>query len=138
MCGNILIVWRYTTFIVIQTHLGNTILNFGLIVIDMQNGFVSRGGSYDRLGMNIQNYRHIIPSIQEFIRFCRKQGIPVFYTKAIREPRGIDLLINDHIVLPRAREEGLEKFPICVRGTWDADIIDDIQPSYEDHIIIKR
>jgi hypothetical protein len=54
MCGNVLIVKRYTTFIVIQTHLGNTILNFGLIVIDMQNGFVSRGGSYNRLGMNIQ------------------------------------------------------------------------------------
>jgi ureidoacrylate peracid hydrolase len=88
--------------------------------------------------MNIQNYRHIIPSIQELIRFCRKQGIPVFYTQAIREPSGIDLLINDHCVLPRAREERLEKFPICVRGTWDADIIDDIKPSYEDHIIIKR
>lgn len=40
--------------------------------------------------------------------------------------------------MPRAREERLEKFPICVRGTWDADIIDDIKPSYEDHIIIKR
>jgi len=27
----------------------NTILNFGLIVVNMQNGFVSKGGSYDRL-----------------------------------------------------------------------------------------
>jgi ureidoacrylate peracid hydrolase len=104
----------------------------------MQNGFVSRGGSYDRLGMNIQNYRQVIPSIQELISFCRKQGIPIFYTQAIREPSGIDLLINDHSVLPRTREERLEKVPICVRGTWDADIIDEIKPTYEDHIIVKR
>jgi len=41
--------------------------------------------------MNIQNYRQVIPSIQELIRFCRKQGIPIFYTQAIREPSGIVL-----------------------------------------------
>lgn len=124
--------------VLLQTSLGNTILNFGLIVVDMQNGFVTKGGSYDRLGMNIQNYQQVIPAIQELIRFSRKQGIPIFYTQAIREPSGIDLLINDHSVLPRAREERLERFPICVRGTWDADIIDEIKPTYEDHIIIKR
>ena len=101
----------------IQTHLDNTILNFGLIVVGIQNGFVSKGGSYDRLGMNIQNYQQVIHSIQELIRFCRKQGIPIFYTQAIREPRGIDLLINDHSVLHRRREERLEKIPICGRGT---------------------
>jgi ureidoacrylate peracid hydrolase len=28
-----------------------------LIVVDMQNGFVSKGGSYDRIGMNTSNYR---------------------------------------------------------------------------------
>ncbi len=25
-----------------------------------------------------------------------------------------------------------------MRGTWDADIIDEIKPTYEDHIIVKR
>ena len=32
-----------------------------LIVVDMQNGFVSKGGSYYKLGMNTSNYRKIIP-----------------------------------------------------------------------------
>jgi ureidoacrylate peracid hydrolase len=31
-----------------------------LIVVDMQNGFVSKGGSYDKIGMNTPNYREII------------------------------------------------------------------------------
>jgi ureidoacrylate peracid hydrolase len=30
------------------------------------------------------------------------------------------------------------KKPICVRGTWDAEIVDDIKPQSEDHIVIKR
>ena len=28
--------------------------------------------------------------------------------------------------------------PICVRGTWDAQTIDEIKPTEEDHIILKR
>lgn len=122
----------------LQTQLGKTALNFGLIVVDMQNGFVSKGGSYDRLGMNIENYRQVIPEIHRLINFCRNEGIPIFYTQAVREPSGIDLLLNDHRVLPRTREERLEKLPICVRGTWEADIIDEIKPMNDDHIIIKR
>jgi ureidoacrylate peracid hydrolase len=34
-----------------------TAFNFGLVVVNMQNGFVSKGGSYDHLGMNIQEYK---------------------------------------------------------------------------------
>jgi ureidoacrylate peracid hydrolase len=122
----------------LQTQIGKAVLNFGLIIIDMQNGFVSKGGSYDRLGMNIENYRKIIPKVQELISFCRNEDIPIFYTQAVREPSGIDLLLNVHRVMPKTREERLEKMPICVRGTWDARIIDEIKPKAKDHIILKR
>jgi ureidoacrylate peracid hydrolase len=106
----------------------------------MQNGFVSKGGSYDKLDMSIENYRKIIPKIQELISFCREEDIPIFYTEAIREPSGIDLLLNIHNILPKSREERLrnKKVPICVRGTWDAKTIDEIKPTEEDHIILKR
>lgn len=122
----------------LQTQIGKTVLSFGLIVVDMQNGFVSKGGSYDKLGMNIENYRQIIPKMKKLINFCRNEGIPIFYTQAVREPSGIDLLLNDHRVLPRTREERIEKIPICVRGTWDADIIHEIKPTDKDHMLIKR
>lgn len=35
-----------------------------LIVVDMQNGFVSKDGSYDKLGMKTSNYREIIPNLR--------------------------------------------------------------------------
>lgn len=124
----------------LQVKIGRNLVNFALIVVDMQNGFVSSGGSYDRLGMNIENYQKVISKITELINFCRKENIPIFYTEAIREPSGIDLLLNVHNILPRTREERLQNknIPICVRGTWDAQTIDEIKPTKEDHIILKR
>ena len=124
----------------LEVKIGRNIVNFGLIVVDMQNGFVSNNGSYDKLGMNIENYQKVIPKIKELINFCRKENIPIFYTEAVREPSGIDLMIHVHNILPRTREERLQNqnIPICVRGTWDAQTIDEIKPSEEDHVIIKR
>src|SRR5919106_1625973 len=81
----------------IQTD--NHTLRPALLVIDVQNGFVSKGGSYDKLGMDTSNYRAVVPKI---------------------------------------REERIIKVPICVRGTWDAQTIDELKPTYADHVIIKR
>ena len=121
----------------IQDSVGATAFNFGLVVIDMQNGFVSKDGSYDHLGMNIKEYQRIIPIIKELITFCRDKKIPIFYTEAVREASGVDLLTRFHRLLPLAREERL-KVPITVRGTWDAQTIDEIKPVDNDLIVIKR
>jgi len=109
-----------------------------LIVIDVQNGFASRGGSYDQMGMDVSCYGEAIPRIAKLIGLCRSAGMPIFYTQAVRESSGIDLLTNMHKILPKSREERIKKRPICVRGTWDADIVDDVRPAPEDHIVIKR
>lgn len=113
-------------------------INPALLVIDMQNGFCSKGGSYDKLGMDISHYQKIIPNIKTATEKCRKVGIPVFYTQAVREASGIDLLTTRHRVLPHKREERIKKVPICVRGTWDSKVVDELKPSKEDHIVVKR
>lgn len=113
-------------------------MNPALVVIDVQNGFVSKGGSYDLLGMDTSNYRQVIPRIRELIELCRENSIPVFYTQAVRESSGIDLLTRTHKILPKSREERIMKKPICVRGTWDADIVADVAPRPGDHVVIKR
>jgi ureidoacrylate peracid hydrolase len=113
-------------------------VNPALIVIDVQNGFVSKGGSYDLLGMDTTNYRAVIAKIRQLIQICREFGLPIFYTQAVRESSGIDLLTKTHRILPKSREERIKKRPICVRGSWDADIVDDIKPTQADHIVLKR
>ncbi|HJT84249.1 MAG TPA: cysteine hydrolase [Nitrososphaeraceae archaeon] len=115
-----------------------TSYNPALLVVDVQNGFVSKGGSYDLLGIKVSNYQQIIPKLKELIAICKKYNVPVFYTQAVRELSGIDLLTKTHRILPKSREERIKKRPICVRGTWDAKIIDEIKPTNKDHVVIKR
>jgi ureidoacrylate peracid hydrolase len=113
-------------------------INPALLIIDVQNGFVSKGGSYDLLGMETSNYREVIPKIRDLINLCKNVRIPIFYTQAVRESSGIDLLTRSHKILPKSREERIKKKPICVRETWDAEIVDEIKPSEGDHVVIKR
>jgi ureidoacrylate peracid hydrolase len=113
-------------------------VNPALLVIDVQNGFVSKGGSYDLLGMDTSRYCRVIPKIKELLDLCRENTIPVFYTQAVRESSGIDLLTRTHQILPKSREERIMKKPICVRGTWDADIVAEVAPISGDHVVIKR
>jgi ureidoacrylate peracid hydrolase len=115
-----------------------TSYNPALLVVDVQNGFVSKGGSYDLLGIKISNYQEIIPKLKELIAICKKYNVPIFYTQAVRELSGIDLLTKTHRILPKSREERIKKRPICVRGTWDAKIIDEVKPTNKDHVVIKR
>ena len=120
----------------VKLPMGRT-LTPALVVIDMQNGFVSKGGSYDKIGMNTVLYREIIPKIKDLIEFCRSMGIPVFYTEAVKEDSGIDILTNVHNILPKSRQERL-KVPICIRGTWDGVTIDELKPKERDPVVIKR
>ena len=113
-------------------------INPALLVIDTQNGFVSKGGSYDLMGLNISKYSDVVPSLKQLIGFCRKVKIPIFYSQAVREESGIDLLTRSHRILPKSREERIKRRPICIRGSWDAEIVEELKPNFDDHVVIKR
>ena len=104
----------------------------------MQNGFVSKGGSYDLMGLNVSKYSEVVPTLKRLIEFCRKIKLPIFYSQAVREESGIDLLTRSHRILPKSREERIKRRPICIRGSWDAEIVDELKPSLDDHVVIKR
>lgn len=112
-----------------------------LLVIDMQNGFCACGGSYeqygDTIGADIEAYRKIIPNIARLIAACRETGVPIFFTQQVREESGIDLFTRLHRIVPERRAEFL-KIPACVRGTWDAAVIDELKPAKDDYIVVKR
>src|SRR6476619_5194757 len=105
--------------------------------MNIQNGFVAKGGSYDKIGYNTALYREIIPKIKDLIEFCRSMGIPVFYTEAVKEASGIDILTNVHNILPKSRQERL-KVPICVRSTGDGVTIDELKLNEKDPVVLKR
>jgi len=112
-----------------------------LLVIDMQNGYCSPGGSYEKyggtIGADLHTYRHIIPRIAHLLTMAREFKIPVFYTMQVREESGIDLFTRLHRIIPERRAEYL-RIPACIRGTWDAEVINELKPLDTDHVVIKR
>jgi len=112
-----------------------------LLVIDMQNGFCTTGGSYEKyggyIGADLNAYRKIIPNIARLLAACRELKIPIFYTQQVREVTGIDLFTRLHRIVPSRRAEYL-KIPACIRGTWDAEILDELKPVEGEHIVLKR
>ena len=108
------------------------------LVVDMQNGFCGKRGSFDKFGFNIEPYRAIIPTLKSSIDYFRTKDTPIYYAKAIREASGLDLLDRVHKILPESRREKLDDMHLCIKGTWDADVIDEIYPKPGDYIIEKR
>jgi ureidoacrylate peracid hydrolase len=109
-----------------------------LLVVDMQNGFCGLGGTYDKFDFNIAPYRAIIPALQGLIAGVRRSGTPVYYSRAIRERSGLDCIDKVHRIIPDSRRERIEKMPLCIRGTWDSEVIDELQPEPDDFIVEKR
>jgi ureidoacrylate peracid hydrolase len=112
-----------------------------LLVIDMQNGFCTAGGSYEEygghIGADLEAYRQIVPNIRRLLDTCRGMQIPVFYTQQVREASGIDLFTRLHRIIPKRRAEYL-RIPACIRNTWDAEVMDELKPGENDHTVIKR
>lgn len=124
-----------------MVHVRPSVFRPALLVIDMQNGYCTPGGSYEKYGGTIgadpQEYRQIIPNIAKLINISHELCIPVFYTVQVREESGIDLFTKLHRIIPERRAEFL-RIPACIRGTWDAEIIDELKPTKNDHIVVKR
>src|SRR2546423_1848034 len=50
-------------------------INPALLVIDVQNGFVSKGGSYDLSGIETSHYRQAIPKIEVWLKGGRVNSL---------------------------------------------------------------
>jgi len=109
-----------------------------LLVIDMQNGFCGSGGTFDKFGFNIQDYRAIIPRLNGLIGAMRALGVPVFYSRAVREASGLDCIDRVHQIIPDSRRERIERMPLCIRGTRDSEIVEELSPMPEDYVVEKR
>jgi ureidoacrylate peracid hydrolase len=109
-----------------------------LVIVDMQNGFVAKGGSFDKFGFDIYRYQKIVPVIQDVYRRAKLLGMPVFFSQALREKSGIDMLDRAHRILPKKRRERIKKLPLCIRGNWDSEFIDALRPLGDDLVVQKR
>jgi ureidoacrylate peracid hydrolase len=106
-----------------------------LLVVDMQNGFCHPDGTLARDGADISMMRQIIPNVRRLVDICRQRGIPDIWT--IQEHFAEDRTRELHKIVPHT----MKRFrPPCLKGTWDAEIVDELKPLIDDrsHLIRKQ
>ena len=115
-----------------------------VIVVDMQNAFVSKGGMFDVSGMDISAAGRVIEMNKKIIDAARKAGCKIVFLKMSYEPDysnsgGVESP-NWHkelgLSLMRKNPENWGKF--VTRGSWDEEICDALEVRPGDVIVRKQ
>lgn len=114
-----------------------------VIVVDMQNAFVSKGGMFDLAGIDVSGAAPAVEANRRLLAACRNAGMPVVYLQMSYRPdlsdAGDATSPNFHkelgIVLMRQRPE--LRGQLLVDGTWDWQIVDALKPQPGDKIVRK-
>lgn len=97
----------------------------GLVVIDLQNGFCHPEGARGRaFGADaVAQPASIVPTTMELVRFARRLGIPVWFTRQVHFP---DDSGRSRRRIPSHLDRRGLKLDLCHAGTWDAELLDEV------------
>jgi ureidoacrylate peracid hydrolase len=115
-----------------------------VIVVDMQNAFLSEGGMFDQAGYDISGAPAVIARNAELLPALRQAGIRVVYLKMSYTEDYSDAggreSPNWHkelgLVLMQDRPEAWGRY--VTQGTWDEAIRDEIAPCPGDVVVRKQ
>ncbi len=117
------------------------LLSTAIIVNDMQNAFVSKGGFFDLSGKDISRGQKIIEPIKDICNAAREKQVKVIYVAGRNSP---DLREMGNPSQPRwykaerfYREHPEWRDKFLTRGTWGADIVKELQPQEGDMLVEK-
>jgi len=118
-----------------------------VIVVDMQNDFGSKGGMFDRAGLDISIVQRAIPPTAKVLAAARSVGIEIVYLKMGFRPDLSDMgapgspnrahLHHIGVGTPMRAPNGAES-RILVRDTWNTEIVDELRPETSDIVLYKH
>lgn len=118
-----------------------------VIVVDMQNDFCSKGGLFDRAGVDISIVQKAIGPTRKVLLTAREVGIKIVYLKMGFRPDLSDLGDNDSPNRVRHLHFGVGQQNLApdgrqgrflIRDTWNTDVIAALRPEAEDVVLYKH
>lgn len=115
-----------------------------IMVIDMQNAFVSKGGFFDQRGYDTSAYQQTIRTINKINATARAKGVKVIYiahrvSPDLRETGGPSSgywhKLRDLFAIDC--EDVGKRDNLIFRGTWGAEIVRELKPQEGDILIEK-
>lgn len=123
------------------------IASTAVIVVDMENDFGSKGGMFDRAGIDISMIQKAVNPTAKVLSAARQAGIKIIYLKMGYQadlsdlgtedsPNRIGHLhamhVGDTITTPAGT-----KSRILIRDSWGTDIVTELKPTKDDIVLYK-
>ena len=117
-----------------------------VIVVDMQNDFGSKGGMFNRAGIDISGIQKAVAPTAKVLTSARRAGIKIIYLKMGYRPDLSDLGAPDSVNRARHLRLGVgqvvrapdgRESRILIRDTWNTDIVPELKPQASDDVIYK-
>jgi ureidoacrylate peracid hydrolase len=138
---------RETTIEAMPTPITMDTARTAVVVVDMQNDFCSKGGMFDRAGVDLSMVRETIAPTQKVVLTARKAGIGIVYLKMGFQPDLSDLGQEDspnrvrHLLFgvgqPNLAPDGHEG-RFLIRDSWNTDVIEELRPEAGDVVLYKN
>ncbi len=115
-----------------------------VIVVDMQNAFVSKGGMFDTFGWDITAAEGVIENNKKVIRAARQAGSKIVFLKMSYDPdysnsggpESPNWLKELGLVMMRKNPQYWGKF--VTKGSWDEEVCDELKPEPGDIVVRKQ
>jgi ureidoacrylate peracid hydrolase len=118
-----------------------------VIVVDMQNDFGSKGGMFDRAGIDISMIQKAVAPTANVLAVARRAGIKIIYLKmgyladlsdlgapdSVNRVRHLQIL---HVGTAMTAPDG-RKSRILIRDNWGTDIVPELKPQTGDVVMYK-
>jgi ureidoacrylate peracid hydrolase len=117
-----------------------------VIVVDMQNDFGTKGGMFERAGIDISGIQRAVYPTSNVLDLARKAGIKIEYLKMAYRPDLSDLGGPDSVNRARHLRTGVGQSVtapdgtpsrILIRDTWNTEILSELKPHDGDIVLYK-
>jgi ureidoacrylate peracid hydrolase len=118
-----------------------------VLVSDMQNDFSTKGGLFDRAGIDLSGIHATVAPIARVLVSARSAGVPVVYIKYGHRPDLSDLYRPGSLLRERwlgcgvgqsAQSPDGQGGRIAILGTWNTEIIEELKPEPGDIVVHKH
>jgi ureidoacrylate peracid hydrolase len=103
----------------------------GLLVVDVQNDFVSADGSAARRGEDVTAALAMVPRLTRLIEESRRAGVTIVYIKTTHS----EWTDTPSWIYRSSQKSGLNT---CREGSWGADFYSGIAPLPSERVVIKH
>ena len=111
-----------------------------IVIVDMQNAFVAKGGMFDLRGFDVTPIQKVIDPIKKICNQAREEKVKVIYivhvlSSDLREVGPDSSFWYKSVKFYREDPYWQDKF--IIRGTWGAGVVDALKPQEDDLIVEK-